>query len=409
MLLSILLLVSKPLSLKRAWLSGLSLAISVLSKELTVFLIPVLVGLVAVQSDKANRRFAVVGWLTLVLSLISIYVLMAVLKGELFPAGTLLGGSGRHVSLLCTLQYQGSRGRDGGLLDTHSAFWQMVTTWLQDEPLLLIGGTLGSFLSLFSLRRRFVLAAMGLAALALWVFLGRGGEILGFYLVPLLPLLALNLALAVGAVVGSLVSLTEGHVATRRAAVSMFSLLVATGLLLGLARDYSSANLGFAGDHLVLWRNQQAVAQTRAVSWIQRNISPESTLIVEDSTWTDLHDPAVPGRPFTRAHWYWKVQRDPEVRDGVFRGDWHRVGYVVTTLQLVSDTNTDQLELVREALIHSTTVVRFDEGGYPVEIRRVEVRDTVSIDGLAGGAKLAPELQAPQPRSEQACTSQAAH
>ncbi len=48
MLLSILLLVSQRLSLKRVWLSATALGISVLSKELTIFLIPALAYLVYV-------------------------------------------------------------------------------------------------------------------------------------------------------------------------------------------------------------------------------------------------------------------------------------------------------------------------------------------------------------------------
>ena len=37
-----------------------------------------------------------------------------------------------------------------------------------------------------------------MASLSLWAFLGRGGEVIGFYLVPLIPLLALNVGLLFG-------------------------------------------------------------------------------------------------------------------------------------------------------------------------------------------------------------------
>lgn len=55
MLLSILLLVSRNLSLKRVWLSASALGISILSKELTIFLVPVLAYLVYIRANKSHR------------------------------------------------------------------------------------------------------------------------------------------------------------------------------------------------------------------------------------------------------------------------------------------------------------------------------------------------------------------
>jgi hypothetical protein len=43
-----------------------------------------------------------------------------------------------------------------------------------------------------------LIGVMGLVTLSLYVFLGRGDEIIGFYLVPLLPLPALNVGLVPG-------------------------------------------------------------------------------------------------------------------------------------------------------------------------------------------------------------------
>ena len=87
MLLSILLLVSRSLSLRRVWLSAVALGISILSKEVTIFLVPVLAYLVFYRADRSHRWFATIGWVALVSSIVSLYVLMAILKGELFPTG----------------------------------------------------------------------------------------------------------------------------------------------------------------------------------------------------------------------------------------------------------------------------------------------------------------------------------
>jgi 4-amino-4-deoxy-L-arabinose transferase-like glycosyltransferase len=148
MLLSILLLVGRRLTLTRVWLSALALGVAILSKEVAIFVIPALAVLVGVRSHRSNRWFAVTGWLTLSGACVSLYILMAILKGELFPVHTLLGGSRPHVSLITTLLWQASRSKDGGIMDIHSRFWQTAHVWVNDEPLLVIGGTFCALISL---------------------------------------------------------------------------------------------------------------------------------------------------------------------------------------------------------------------------------------------------------------------
>ena len=106
--------------------------------------------------------------------------------------GELLPGSDSGVSLVGTLGEQLARGRDGGLLSPDSQFWQMFGRWSREEPLLVLGGTVSAVWLVVRLRRRPAEASVGLAALCLWLFLGRGGIVLPFYLVPVLPLLALG-------------------------------------------------------------------------------------------------------------------------------------------------------------------------------------------------------------------------
>ena len=153
--------------------------------------------LVFFRSHKSHRWYAIMGWIIVVSLTVSLYLLYAVLKNELFPSGTLLGGAAPHVSLIGTLQYQASRGKDGGLFDIHSGFGYMISNWIHDDPLLLIVGSLGALISVFAIRRKRLIGIMGLITLSLWAFLARGGEIIGFYLVPLLPFLALNIGLTV--------------------------------------------------------------------------------------------------------------------------------------------------------------------------------------------------------------------
>lgn len=121
MLLSILMIVRAPLALSRVWISAVALGVSILSKELTVFLVPVLGAFVCMRAARSQRLFATLTWLFIVSALVSTYPLMALLKSEMFPAGTLLGGQAEHVSLIESLRYQAARGRDAGLLSSRDA------------------------------------------------------------------------------------------------------------------------------------------------------------------------------------------------------------------------------------------------------------------------------------------------
>jgi hypothetical protein len=361
------LLVLERLSLKRVWLSALALGISILSKEVTVFLVPAMAYLVFFRTDRSHRLLATIGWIALVSSVISLYVLMATIKGELFPTGTLLGGPAPHVSLLGTVQFQASRGKDGGFFDFHSGFWHLVQVWAKDDPVLVVGGSLCSLLSLLVIKKRRLISIMGLLTLSLCYFLARGGEVIGFYLVPLLPLLALNIGLLLGLLIEQLKSLLKSLTGIR---VARMMELVAVGLCVAsIWLGYTSPDLGFDKNPLVLWNSSQAVAQRQAISWILVHIPPKSTIVIDQYMWTDLHDQYQNNDMF--AHYYWKVEQDPAIRDKVFHNDWHNIDYVVTTIQMLTDVQESHMTLVGAAIDHSTIIAHFESGGWPIEVRKV--------------------------------------
>jgi hypothetical protein len=372
MLLSIVSLVRGRLTLTRVWFSGAAQAISILSKELTIFLVPAMAYLVFWRSHRVHRWFALVGWLAVVGSIFSLYFLMATLKGELFPTGSWLGGTAPHVSLVETLKWQTSRGKDGGLADLSSRFWWMVKEWAEDDPLVVIVGSACAILSVLAIYWNRLLGVMGLVSLSLWFFLGRGGEIIVFYLIPLLPLLAINLGLVteIGATkFQRLVGRIPGLGGVRKWAIQP----VAVGLcLMGTVAGYRSDRLGLGGDPFQFWSGTQAVAQQEAVEWIKANIKPSSNMIIDQYMWPDLHDIPNSTAVYQHADYYWKVEQDPEIREGVFRNDWHTVDYIVTTPQLLSDMQRENMILVADVLAHSTPIAHFDTGGWVVEVRQVQ-------------------------------------
>ena len=139
----------------------------------------------------------------------------------------------------------------------------------------------------------------------------------------------------------------------------------------GIFGGYTSPDRGFAGNHFVLWQSTQADAQNMAMQWIQKNVPPGDTIVTDNYMWTDLHDGYHGTVIFPRAHYYWKVDEDPAIRNKVFHGTWRTVDYVISTIQLQVDSHNSQLKLVLGAIAHATPVKHFDTGGWPIDIYKV--------------------------------------
>ena len=367
MLLSFWLLLADKLSLKRVWLSAIALGVAILSKELVVFVVPVLAYLTFHRAHASYRWMATVGWTLIVGSIVSWWILMATLRGELFPAGSALGGTNPHVSLLETLIWQASRGKDGGLLQAGSQFWREFGVWVAHEPFLVVGGGSCALLSVVLIRRHRVIGISGLLTLALAAFLGRGGVIYGFYLAPLLPLLALNVSLVVGLALRLVARLASKWPASRAWRGALSTVTVAAVCSLGPFLGYNAP--GGSADSL--WNNHETAAQGQAVSWLRQYVQPSSAVMVDSAMWTDLHD-ADFGEPYQRVHYYFKMGLDPEIRDAVFDNDWRNVDWAITTPPMGSDVLGIGMELPRGVIDHSTVVAHFDTGGWPQDIRRVD-------------------------------------
>lgn len=371
MLVSIVLLVEKRVTLSQVWLSGLALGVSILSKEDTSFVFPALALLVFIRLDKSQRWFATIGWVTIVLSIVSTYFLFAILRGELFPTGTLLGGTTPHVSLLGTLEYQASRGSDGGVLNLNSIFWGTTRDWIRQAPGLVVGGTVAALLAILAFRWNRLLGILGLATLSLWAFMARGGIVIGFYLVPMLPLLALDVGVVLGLAGVGVRRLLAGRGILGRLIAYTTCIAIVAGCFASLAVGYTDPQLGFASDHFVLWNNDQAAAQRQSIRWVFQHLSPSDNIIIDNYMWTDLHDPADGQKPYRYANWHWKVDLDPAIRNNVFHGNWRTADYVITTPQMLSDIHTGHLTIVAAAIKHSTIIAHFDTGGWPIDVRRV--------------------------------------
>ncbi len=348
-----------PITLRRVWLSAAAIGIAILSKEVAVAALPVLAVFVWRRAPRENRILAIGSFLSISLGVCSLYAAMALLKGELFSSGSLLGGTRAHVSLLCSIAWQASRG-EGSLLHTHSQFWQQMGGWLLGAPLLVVGGTAAAVGLAIAGRKRFELPALiGWITLALWLFIGRNGVVASYYLLPLVPFLAIAVAIATHALWRTL----QGRGPTW-AGVGVATFAVA---LLG------SSTVAFAHVGSALWTGDQVSGQLAAERWIETHIPSSDRMVIDMSMWQDLHV-APDGRSYRYAEYYWKAAEDPAIKGGVFGNNWRNVDYVVTTPELIQDTVTNGFPVVERALEHSLLVRSFVNGGWVIEIRRVVPR-----------------------------------
>src|SRR3990172_2703641 len=90
-------LVVKNLKLSRVLLSSILFGLAVLTKENAIFFLPFYLYLIYINTSYKNRLFAITGFLLISFSIMSTYILYAVLKKEFFPVG-FLGSTKENVT-----------------------------------------------------------------------------------------------------------------------------------------------------------------------------------------------------------------------------------------------------------------------------------------------------------------------
>lgn len=350
--------------LGRLMLSALAFGLAFWTKEVFIAFLPAMLLLVADRAHAVNRRFAVTLWGTTVGAAISFFLLLAFLKDELLPSGVLWSSSEPHVSLIDSYLFQASRPGGGGLLHLHSDFWAFIRRWAETDPILFLLGPAAVAIGLLAWRRDRFLFGTALLVVSFLLFLGRGGVVLYFYVIPLLALLAI----AIGLLIGHFLNYTD------RIAGSRWALVPALLLLTGLLVDHAAVanETAFTAD--------QTASQEAAAEWIVDYVPEDSLIIMEAFPWVDLRDPAFTrGRTF-QAHYYFPILRDPILRQQILNDDWREIDYLITSPQGAGNPDTRAgLPLLEEAYANSDVVATFESVDWQVEIRRVHKLDQVAV------------------------------
>lgn len=330
-LLSLFLATHKNRGIMVPMLSGMVLGVGVLTKENAIFFAPIVAYLIYTHvHHRPNHRFAIGFWAFSLMASISFYFLYANLKNELFPTGFDFDPNNPpadHVSLLYTLWWQLHRSQ-GSVTDTSSLFWTLsIYRWVPKDIFILIAGGGAMLITLVigitnrRQRRGFLVAS--LLALGYSFYLARGSMILEFYVVPLLPFLAMNVGMLMAQMLKYLPAIGRGAVLAAVFGVLLFHPQWGYVLVID--------EFGKVVTH-DLYKLDLTYLQGQQVEFIRDNIPPNSRVVMDDDLWVALHDV----RPYYRfAHSHWKVSSDPDVRDKLFAKDWRNIDYFVMSNQML--------------------------------------------------------------------------
>jgi 4-amino-4-deoxy-L-arabinose transferase-like glycosyltransferase len=360
MLVAVFIATAPRLSLASAAFSGVAMGIAVLSKEIVIPMIPGLVALLWVRLPRDLRVLGAGSWLFATIGLASLYPLYAFLKGELFPYGSLLDFSdGPHVSLIGGVLFHQSRASDHGIFEPGSLFWRAFGEWWRLDPALVVGTLCAVLAPLFLAKWHRGLIGLGAMLLAFVAFLGRGGVVFEFWLLAVVPLVAIIVALTIDHV---RLHLRE---ALPRPRLAQWPAAAAATVAVALVATVVLQHDAYAHSYERAFLRDETAAQVDGIAWIQQNLERDAFIVIDTYAYVDL-------REFEDAHSFWKVDLDPAIRDEVLGGDWRNIDYVALTPVMAAAAGNGGLPVVSDAIEHSEAIVRIEHDGTWVEVRRVE-------------------------------------
>ncbi|MCK5123186.1 MAG: glycosyltransferase family 39 protein [Candidatus Pacebacteria bacterium] len=328
--------------------SAITFSLSVLSKESGIFFLPVMLYLVFIQTNKQHKRLGFVLWIILFGLICSLYPLYALLKSELFPMGSIFDAGGEHVSLIETLTWQIKRDGENTI--------QYLKQWFYDDKFVIIFGTVTTFINLLlGISKKYYRIA-ALLSFSYIFYLTKGGLLIGFYIVGLMPFLALN--------IGMFLQFLLDRINKKKLKCSVFLFLfiiLSSVLIKGLA------------DEQKIYIDNQIIDQKKALTWIKENITNDKVIVITNYSYVDLKSGYVNIFPYKNVQWYWKIDKDPEIKHLVLYNQWSNIDYIIITPQMIYDMDVnDDLILLKTAFAYSEEVKRFNDSDYSIVIYKID-------------------------------------
>lgn len=343
LLVSVFLLVASNSRLKYIVGAALAFGIAVLSKEVVLVCFPALIYAAWLFSTKFQRKFSMVVFVYAVIAVGSTFILLALLKGELFPYQWHLPWDHHpHLSLLDTYIGQAQRSESNG------SFTDSWAIWIENDPFLIIASLAAPAFNLVYgwWNRKHLMAALLL--LSYWALLARGGQTLSFYIIPIIPLAAINITLAVNVILTWLVKVVRFDVVR--------AVLVIVAVAAVLPYDIQETSFRFY--------QHPTSAQEQAIGWVRENVPHDAFIVINSYPYLDLRLPGGQGvgdgAPYTHAEVYWSVAYDPVLYDKTLQNNWDRIDYIVADSEMLADFKTfGPANIINQAMQHVVLRAQF--------------------------------------------------
>ena len=348
-LLALLFVLNKPLRMRDSFISGLAFSLAVLTKLNAIFFAPAFFYALYKHAPEKIRTMSLALWAGVSGSVMLLFPLYALLKGELFSKNPNpeTGAFDNGISLIDSLTYQSSRGTGDGtsFWEPGSSFYQALVEWTSKDVTLMgfvfVASLLVGLLFSGRLRDKFSqLITINLVLLGMVLFLVRGGVVLEFYFIPLIPFATI--------LVAAILSVPL-HIK------SVQSSLVKNIYRVGIAVVLIGVQFPAILSHQA-FRNNETSNMVQAVDWVRDNL-PSDAVIASDNYATLFLN--VNG-DYDKLHYNFKFEYDPDIRE-IIANDWRNIDYILVTHEVIKQIRVGQTPFIKEAFDHSYEIASFTD------------------------------------------------
>ena len=355
LLLSLCLITTGKSKLRTFVIAAVALGIAILTDDVLLCFLPVMIYAVWLYATPFQRKFSLLTFVYIVLVITSVYVLLALMKGELFPPGLLPGDKGSHVSLIGSIIQQWQTPLNSKL------FAESWNTWVQASWLFLAAGIVAMIINILGgTVNRFQLL-VALLAVTYCLVLLSSRNVYSYTIVPLLPFLALNIAMALN---------TPLRWLTRKSGfdlVRALLLFILVGALIPASIQQGEP---------VLAKNAAGLQQ-QALLWVRDNVPHNAVIIAPSYLYSDLREQGGDSAAFPNTYIYSDVVSDSQITNEQLKGNWQNINFLVVDGSMLNEIkNGVQYELLDEAIHHGILRVTFGSANDGTQIHIYQVIST---------------------------------
>jgi hypothetical protein len=181
--------------------------------------------------------------------------------------------------------------------------------------------------------------------------------VLGFYLIPQIAFWAISIPLVLKTISQRLKINFSPHLSLALLVIFIFLL---------------------AGQNLGVYFLKQTQPQKEALAFIRQNVPPEAVLATDPFCWLDLKlDERY--ATFPKAEWFYKIENDPQIREGKLGGKWQKIDYLFVSKEFQSELEKGRLPFLEQAFKESQLVKRFNPPNDPYEFSLYKLKDEAKL------------------------------